>query len=230
MSVRAQSPFWLLGTVVALFCAYAALCLLAYASGARHLPDTLSPSAYRAPAAIRSQYLAVEAPHTTSLPKLNPLTFVPYALHDWDDDRKPSDAYRVLTWTARVVHYSDRVAVHPRSHHLPEIATAIKISRRWTLDDAVNTILAESGFRKDVIGIEAAARFYFGTPLADLQPQETLALIALLKGPSWYDPICNRERFEQRYAQAIEKLAKTGPEWTAAAALSRLRPIECTRR
>ncbi len=230
MSVRAQWPFWLLGTAVALVCAYSALCLLAYASGARHLPDTLSPSAYRAPAAIRSQYRAVEAPHATSLPKLNPLTFVPYVLQDMDDDGRTSDSYRMLMWAARIVHYSDRVAVHPRSHHLPEIATAIKISRQWTLDEAANTILAESWYRRDVIGIEAAARFYFGAPLAELQPQETLALVALLKGPSWYDPICNRERFEKRYAQAVEKLGKTGPEWTATAALSRLRPIECTRR
>ena len=81
-----------------------------------------------------------------------------------------------------------------------------------------------------VIGIEAAAKFYFGVPLAELQPQESLALIALLKGPSWFDPFCNRERFEQRYAQTVEKLGKTGPEWSAAAALSRLRPIGCARR
>lgn len=130
MSVRAQSPFWLLGTVFALFCAYAALCLLAYVSGARHLPDTLSPSAYRSSAAIRKQYLAVEASNAKSLPKLNPLTFVPYLMRDANEDRKPNDSYRVLMWTARIVQQSDRVAVHSRSHHLPEIATAIKISRR----------------------------------------------------------------------------------------------------
>jgi hypothetical protein len=230
MSVRAQWPRWLLGTAVALVGAYSAMCLLAYASGARHLPDTLSPSRYRASAAIRSQYLAIEAPNATSLPKLNPLTFVPYVLLDMDDNRKPNDEYRVLMWTARIVNYSDRVAVHPRSHHLPEIATAIKISRQWTLDEAANTILAESGFRKDVIGIEAAAEFYFGVPAAQLRPQESLALVALLKGPSWYDPFCTRERFEKRYMQAVEKLGETGPEWTAAAGLSRLRPIECTRR
>lgn len=230
MSVRAQWPLWLLGTAVALVCAYSALCLLAYASGARHLPDTLSPGAYRAPAAIRSQYLAVEVRNATSLPKLNPLTFVPYVMRDWNGDLKPNDGYGVLMWTARIVQRSDRVAVHPRSHHLPEIATAIKISRQWTLDEAVNTILAESGYRKDVIGIEAAAQFYFGVPASELRPQESLALIALLKGPSVFDPICRRERFEQRYAQAVEKLEKAGPEWTAAAALSRLRPIECTRR
>ncbi len=88
---------------------------------------------------------------------------------------------------------------------------AVKVSRQWTRDQAVNTILAESWFsgdrsRNEVIGIEAAAAFYFGVPPAELQPQESLALIALLKGLSWFDPFCNRERFEKRYAQTVEKL------------------------
>lgn len=231
MSVRARWPFWLLGTLSALLLLVIALCFGVYAWSARFVPDEIPASSYRAPDSIRDQYLAVEAGGATSIRKLNPVTFWIDFPMSWRQFPEPPPAEKVLLYRAvRVAQFKHSRARTQGNHHLASIAFAIKISRQWTRDQAVDTILAESGFQKDVIGIEAAARFYFGVPLAELQPQESLALIALLKGPSMFDPSCRRERFERRYAQLVEKLGKTGPEWTAASALSRLRTIECTRR
>ncbi len=163
--------------------------------------------------------------------RLDPVTFwIDFFVSTRRFPERPPPEEILLHRATRVAQFKHSRARTQGEHHVASIALAVNVSRQWTRDEAVNTILAESGFRKDVTGIESAAESYFGVPAAGLRPQESLALIALLKGPSGYDPICRRERFEQRYAHVAGKLGKTGPEWSPAAALSRLRPIGCARR
>ncbi len=231
MSTNLRWPQWALVVLIGLLVVCIALCFGIYAWGARFVPDDIPASSYRAPDSIRDQYLAVEVDRATSLRKLNPVTFwIDHFMSTRQFPTSPPPEQILLYRATRVAEFKYGRARRMSDHHLSSIAFAIKISREWTRDQAVNTILAESGFRKDVIGIEAAAGFYFGVPLAELRPQESLVLIALLKGPAIYDPNCRRERFERRYVQTVEKLGKTGPEWSAAAALSRLRPTGCARR
>lgn len=231
MSIRTRWPFWLLGTLSALLLLVVALCFGVYAWSARFVPDEIPASSYRAPDSIRQQYLAVETNGATRMRKLNPVTFwIDFFMSTRHFPEPPPPEEILLHRATRVAQFKYSRARTQGNHHLASIAFAIEVSRQWTRDQAVNTILAESGFKKDVIGIESAAQFYFGVPVAELRPQESLVLVALLESPSMYDPICRRERFEQRYAQTVENLGKTGPEWTAATALSRLRPIECLRR
>lgn len=230
MSASLRWPHWALVVLIGLLMTFIALCFGIYAWGARFVPDDVPASSYRAPDAIRDQYLAVEAKGATSIRKLNPVTFwIDFFVAGRQFPALPSAEEILLRQATRVAQLKHSRARTQGERHLASIALAVKVGRQWTRDQAVNTILAESGFRKDVVGIEAAAEFYFGIPLAELKPQESLALIVLLKGPSWYDPFCNSERFGKRYAQAVDKLGKTGPEWSAAAALSRLRPIGCAR-
>lgn len=235
MTVRARWLVWLLRTISVLLLLVLVLCFGVYAWSARFVPDDIPASAYRAPVSIRDQYLAVEADGARSMRRLNPVTFwIGFFMSTRQFPEPPPPEEILLHRAVRVAQFKHSRARTQEEHHLASIALSVRISRQWTRDQAVNMILAESGFsaggsRKDATGIEAAAEFYFGIPLAELKPQESLALIALLKGPSWYDPFCNRERFGKRYAQTVGKLGKTGPEWSAAAALSRLRPIGCAR-
>ncbi len=231
MGTSLRWPQWTLVVLIGLLMTCIALCFAIYAWGARFVPDDIPASSYRASDTIRDQYLAVEADGATSLRKLNPVTFWIDFFVSTRQFLAPPPAEEILLHRAtQVAQFKHSRARTQGEHHLASIALAVKIGRQWTRDQTVDTILAESGFRKDVIGIEAAAEFYFGIPLAELKPQESLALIALLKGPSWFDPFCYRERFDQRYAQVAGKLGKTGLEWPAAVALSRLRPIKCARR
>ncbi len=231
MSASLRWPQWALIVLIGLLVTFVALCFGIYAWGARFTPDEIPASSYRAPDAIRDQYLLVEADGATSIRRLNPVTFwIDFFVSTRQFPAPPPPKQILLYRATRVAQFKHSRGRTQGEHHVASIALAVKVSRQWTRDQAVNTILAESGFRKDVTGIEAAAEFYFGIPLAELRPQESLALIALLKSPSFYDPFCNRESFRKRYAHTVDKLGKTGPDWTAAAALSRLRPIECTRR
>ena len=231
MSASLRWPHWALVAIIGLLMTFIALCFGIYAWGARFVPDDIPASSYRAPDAIRDQYLAVEADGATNIRKLNPVTFwIDFLVSTRQFPEQPPPEQILLYRATRVAQFKHSRARTQGEHHVASIALAVKVGRQWTRDQAVNTILAESGFRKDVTGIEAAAEFYFGVPLAELRPQESLALIALLKSPSFYDPFCNRASFGKRYMQTVEKLGKTGPEWSAAAALSRLRPIGCDRR
>ncbi len=113
---------------------------------------------------------------------------------------------------------------------LTQVALTVRLSREWTTDAMVDTILAESLYARDVRGIEAASQFYFQLPAKDLRPQETLALVAVLRSPSWFDPVCNRDRFDRRYAEVARRIGGTGPAWTSVIALARLRAHDCARK
>ncbi len=229
MSIRNRWLAWLLGIVTSALLLIVAGCFGLYALGARQTPDQLIASNYHAPASIRAQYLAVEANGAQTMPKLNPLTVWIYVYHDVKRDDRSYRALQLPIRAARMIIMRDKTPSRAIQHHLAEFSAVIKISRQWTLEQTISTILAESYFGRDVFGVEAAAQLYFGVSAAELRPQESLALVSMLRGPQIFDPLCRRERFDQRYASLAEKLGKTGPDWSASAALARLRPMTCER-
>lgn len=233
MAIRSSRVRWLLAIPIALIALYAVLCMAVYIAGARHLPDRLVPTASQAAPQVRAELLRVEADMAPgdTVPRLHPLTVIPKVLYHIDPGPPRNDfmrGYRLVAITARM-----RLPSHLRlrsfGRHMVEIALAIRISREWTTDDIADTLLAESFYGRCSIGIEQAAQAYFSLPAVQLRPQETLALIALLKGPGWYDLDRNPERFRKRYAQLAEKRGHRDPDWSAEAALARLTPAaSCT--
>lgn len=232
MAVRSSALRWLLAVPIALLLAYTLLCMGFHLAGARHLPDRLEPARWQATPELRAQLLQVQAgmaPGDT-VPELHPLTVVPRLVHHIDP-RKPDDAFargwRLLSIAARQRSPAG-LRVRNLDRHGIEIALAIRLSREWTTDQIADTLLAESFYGRCSVGIEQAAHAWFGRPLAELRPQETLALVALLKGPHWYDPDRNPERFRQRYAAVAAQLGHHGGAWSADAVLARRVPAACT--
>ena len=164
MSASLRWPQWALVAIIGLSMTFIALCFGIYASGERFVPDDIPASSYRAPDAIRDQYLAVEADGATSIRKLNPVTFwIDIFVSTRQFPEQPPPEQILLYRATRVAQFKHSRARTQGERHLASIALAVKVGRQWTRDEAVNTILAESGFRKDVIGIEAAAdRHGFG--------------------------------------------------------------------
>jgi hypothetical protein len=228
MTIRGGWLTGLTAIVLGLPMLYVALCFGIYAWAGRDVPATIPASSLRAPDTVRAQYLAIEVDGATRMRRLNPVTFWPTMIANLHRNGRqtPPDLQLLhrATWIAQ------RRDAHRRSQgesHASSIAYTIDVGRQWTFDQAVDTILAESDFGRDSIGIEAAAQAYFGVRAAELRPQESLALIVLMRGPAWYDMACRRERFDRRYAWAADRLGQTGPEWTTTAALARLRPRTC---
>lgn len=67
------------------------------------------------------------------------------------------------------------------------------------LEAYVNEIYLGQDGRRSIHGFGLASQFYFGQPLNKLAPQQVALLVALVKGPSYYDPRRHNLRaFERR--------------------------------
>ena len=101
------------------------------------------------------------------------------------------------------------------------------VSRHWSRDQVLDTLLDQSWFGRDAKGIESAAVAYYGVPAAELRPEESLALVTLMRGPSYYDPSCRPERFAHRYWLAAAKTKLDSEPQSLEKATNRLRSIPC---
>lgn len=197
-----------------------------YAWGARHVPERLPTPGWHAPAAVRAQYLAVEAPGARGMRRVGLLSVWFVLLSDLRRDPVSPEE----RWLWRATHAAGHTWNRPSgafARHASMIASAVRVSRDWNDTQSVDAILSLTRYRDGVLGFEAASRHYFGVPGDALRPQETLVLIALAKSPSLYDPICSPQRFARRHAEIVRTLGKSGPAWSTQAALTRMRTHEC---
>ena len=197
----------LLGTLLVLVALVLGLCFGLHAVGTSGLPDDLAPSRYRAPPDMRALFLRIEAGEVDNVPRLNPVSVWGYWLWHGDDRRREPLAaqLRLLGHAGRMLATRESSTVSATRWHLINGAASVHVSRHWSADDMVGTVLAEAGFGRNARGIEQAAQAWYGRPLADLVPEERVLLIALMKGPSYYDPVCRPERFADRYRHLATK-------------------------
>lgn len=219
-------PGWVLATALSLGLAIAGVLYGIYALGASAIATPLTPSSYRAPVAIRQQYLSVEAPGISSLPKLNPLTFwIAWFRAASDPDSSARAQLRLISLAGGAFPLAERGG--SGRYHAAEIAKTVMISRSWSLQQTADTVLAKSYFGRDAYGLEAASHAYYGLPATRLKAEQSLALIALMKGPNYYDPACKRERFERRYLQAASLASMRTDHGAPSRALLGLLPAVC---
>jgi len=102
-------------------------------------------------------------------------------------------------------------------------------SLKRKVNEALYAIIIESRFDKQTIlvaylnevylgqmgnqsihGVAAAAKFWFGRPLAELPKQDIALMIGLIKGPSYYDPRRYPDRATQRRNVVLDQFAETG--------------------
>jgi penicillin-binding protein 1B len=117
------------------------------------------------------------------------------------------------------------------------------------LNEAIMALLLESHFRKQEIletyvnevylgqdgnraihGFGLGSLFYFNKPLNELQPHEMALLIALVKGPSYYDPRRRPERVRERRNLILDEFASEGLIPAEQAEAAKKRPLGVSRR
>jgi penicillin-binding protein 1B len=74
----------------------------------------------------------------------------------------------------------------------------------------VNEIYLGQDGARAVHGFGLASRFYFGKPLNDLDVHEIALLVAIVRGPSYYDPRRNPERALARRTLVLEQMRDAG--------------------
>lgn len=209
---------WISAVLLALFALYAGICLALYQWGASALPADLSPARAAYPATLRHQVRLAEGIPATPLPRLSPLTVVPMLLATRDGRRRAG--LRALSLAPRM----PGLPVHGGRRHAAGVALMIHVSRHWSTDDVIATLLAKSYFGRSSHGIDDAARAWYGLPLSQLRDEETLALVLLIRSPAIYDPLCRRDRFDARYRRVAALVGYADAEAALRLARMRLRP------
>ena len=85
---------------------------------------------------------------------------------------------------------------------LKELAMAVILDARYTKDDLLNAYINEIYLGQDgeraIHGFGLGSQFYFNKPLSELDPAEIALLIAVIRGPSYYNPFTHPERAHAR--------------------------------
>jgi penicillin-binding protein 1A len=93
---------------------------------------------------------------------------------------------------------------------LKEMITAIKLERRYSKREILETYLNTVSFHYNAFGIEMAARTYFNKPARELTVAEGATLVGLLKGTRLYNPVSNPERARERRNLVLAQMVKYG--------------------
>lgn len=93
---------------------------------------------------------------------------------------------------------------------LKEAITAFKIEALYSKDEILETYLNTVPFLYNAYGIEMAARTYFDKSADKLTVLESATLIGMLKGTSYYNPVLNPERAQERRNVVLAQMEKRG--------------------
>lgn len=95
-----------------------------------------------------------------------------------------------------------------------EAIIAINLERMYSKKKILEMYLNQIYFGNGAYGIQAAAKLYFNKDVQELTVSEGALLAAILKAPSYYDPLDHPERAKQRRNLILSLMAEQG--WISA--------------
>lgn len=112
---------------------------------------------------------------------------------------------------------------------LEEACMAMLLEVHFEKPDVMNAYINEIYLGQDgqraVHGFGLASQFYFGKPLAELQLHEVALLVAIVRGPSYYDPRRHPDRVKARRDLVLKLMAQYQVIDDAAAKQAAARPL-----
>ncbi|AMN48455.1 penicillin-binding protein 1B [Steroidobacter denitrificans] len=100
------------------------------------------------------------------------------------------------------------------SRKIEEAVMAMLLEVHFEKQDLMNAYINEiylgQDGRRAIHGFGLASQFYFGKPLAELQLHEVALLVAIVRGPSYYDPRRHPQRARERRDLVLELMARHG--------------------
>ena len=120
------------------------------------------------------------------------------------------------------------------SRKLREAVMAMALDAHFTKADLMNAYINEIFLGQDgdraIHGFGLASQFYFGKPLSELDLSEVSLLVAIVRGPSYYDPRRHPERALARRNLVLRQMAEQGVIKSADATAAAHRPLGVTSR
>jgi penicillin-binding protein 1B len=100
------------------------------------------------------------------------------------------------------------------SRKIEEAFMALLLEVRFEKADLMNAYINEIYLGQDgqraIHGFGLASQFYFGKPIAELQLHEIAALVAIVRGPSYYDPRRHPQRVKTRRDLVLKLMGEHG--------------------
>lgn len=97
---------------------------------------------------------------------------------------------------------------------LREVSMAVILELRFSKEELLNAYINEIFMGQDgaraVHGFGLGAQFYFNKPLTELAPHEIATMIAIIRGPSYYNPYRHPERVLERRNRVLNTMQTTG--------------------
>jgi penicillin-binding protein 1A len=93
---------------------------------------------------------------------------------------------------------------------LKEWITAIRLERNYTKEEILALYLNTVDFGSLAYGVKSASKTYFDKSPAELNIQESAVLIGLLRAPSYYSPVRNKERSKKRREVVLSQMVENG--------------------
>lgn len=91
-----------------------------------------------------------------------------------------------------------------------EMLLAIWMERQFSKDQILDIYLNRVYFGAGTFGVDAASRRYFGKSVRDIDLYEAAVLAALLKAPSRYNPLNNKDLTRERAAIVLANMVNAG--------------------
>lgn len=91
------------------------------------------------------------------------------------------------------------------AHHATSVAATVWVTRHWSAEQALATVLERGYFGRGVIGLDAAADTYFRRAPSELTREEVAQLIAMTKSASLFDPWCRPKRNQEFTNRLLER-------------------------
>ncbi|MBI3246583.1 MAG: PBP1A family penicillin-binding protein [Deltaproteobacteria bacterium] len=155
------------------------------------------------PLRVQRAFLAAEDADFYLHPGVNPLGMARAAFANWRAGRKLQGG---STITQQVVKYLLLTPEKSYRRKIQEIILSLRLERHLSKREIFELYLNQIYLGSGAYGIEAAAREYFGKPVADLSLAETAMIAGLSPAPSRYSPFKNWHRAKARQRYVLERM------------------------
>ncbi|KRA77229.1 hypothetical protein ASD78_06485 [Lysobacter sp. Root667] len=219
--------------MLALIAAFVSLVYGLYWYGASALPHELPRAQRSYPDEVRAIYwasLGGEGPMRVE--PLDPLKLIWQVYSDTQEDRwphPPPPEHQLLTSTARQIALEHARELRGARWHMADIAAVIRLSNEQAPEQIADLTFDRAWMGRDAHGLDEAAPAYFGVPFEQTTQAERIALIALMRGPSYFDPSRNPERFRKRYTHVAQQFGISTTSIDPDRDLARLKPTATAR-
>lgn len=121
-----------------------------------------------------------------------------------------SPSFKAASRAGKAMLFRNEYSKRHLEFQLDWLFASIWISKNWTAQDVVNTILAESYFGYEIHGLRQAAMAYFGVEPDDLTNEEMVFLSGVTRRPAYTNPWVKPDETKKMAGVLLSKVAKSG--------------------